>query len=269
MCEISVIIPAYNAEYTISEALNSVCGQHGDFVKEIIVVDDGSSDNTSTIVIGFSEKYPSLIKLIKKNNEGVASARNEGVKYATGTFIAFLDADDVWYPDKLQKQMKFINEHDFSLVGGGFNGNYNGSDKDDGYIEISFKMQLLKQYFQPSTVLFKRDVLLKVPGFVAGRRYCEDALFFSQVCYHFRCAVLTSDLIKYGDDKHPYASGKGLGSHLWQMEKGELKNFYILLKDRKLEYKEYLFFSGYSLLKFCRRIIIKYFIYYPKNLLGL
>ncbi|EEX7042578.1 glycosyltransferase family 2 protein, partial [Escherichia coli O157] len=114
MCEISVIIPAYNAEYTISEALNSVCRQHGDFVKEIIVVDDGSSDNTSTIVIGFSEKYPSLIKLIKKNNEGVASARNEGVKYATGTFIAFLDADDVWYPDKLQKQMKFINEHNFS-----------------------------------------------------------------------------------------------------------------------------------------------------------
>ncbi|HAM3304804.1 TPA: glycosyltransferase, partial [Escherichia coli] len=54
MCEISVIIPAYNAEYTISEALNSVCRQHGDFVKEIIVVDDGSSDNTSTIVIGFS-----------------------------------------------------------------------------------------------------------------------------------------------------------------------------------------------------------------------
>ncbi|PHM22112.1 glycosyltransferase family 2 protein [Xenorhabdus ehlersii] len=268
MDKVSVIIPAYNAQETILNALSSVYMQQGKYDIEIIVVDDGSFDNTAQLVSNFSKKHPGYIKLITKKNQGVASARNDGINNATGEFIAFLDSDDCWYPDKLRKQIPILKKHGISLVGGGYHGNFQDLPTESGYFEISYDMQLRKQYFQPSTVIFKREILTHVPGFTEGRRYCEDALFFHMTCYYYRCAIITDDVIKYGDGKHPYASDNGLGSHIWEMEKGELLNFRILYTEKKLSLCKCIFLSLYSFLKFGRRVIIKYFIYYPKKVPG-
>jgi glycosyltransferase involved in cell wall biosynthesis len=106
----SVIIPAYNAQAYIGEALESALIQKG-VTPEIIVVDDGSTDATREIVKGFQGD----IKILSQRNSGSSSARNRGVNTASGSMIAFLDADDVWLPDKLMIQKRKI-EQGFELV---------------------------------------------------------------------------------------------------------------------------------------------------------
>jgi len=255
---VTVIIPAYNSSKTVSNALSSVINQEGDFNLEVIVIDDGSTDHTAQIVLNYSEKYPGLIKLVSQKNQGVACARNQGLKHATGDFIAFLDSDDCWYPNKLQKQLHILKNNDFFLLGGGYQGRFNSLNDKKDFFEVTYRMQLLKQYFQPSTVIFKKELLNKVHGFVEGRRYCEDALFFYQSCFYYRCGIIAEDVIQYGDGKHPYASGTGLGSHLWEMEKGELLNFKVLLLEKKIKFWQWGFLSMLSVLKFFRRVIIKF-----------
>lgn len=106
--KISAVIPAYNAERYIGRAIESVLAQTRP-VDEIIVIDDGSTDNTAGVVRAFGDK----VKLILKENGGVSIARNAGITAATGNWIAFLDADDEWLPDKtaLQVQLLSRNSH--------------------------------------------------------------------------------------------------------------------------------------------------------------
>ncbi|OPJ61647.1 glycosyltransferase family 2 protein [Clostridium oryzae] len=112
---VSIIIPAYNCERFIGITLNSVIGQtYSNW--EAIVIDDYSTDNTGQIVKKYAErdsriKYHRLIK-----NSGAAIARNTGVELCEGEFIAFLDSDDVWYPQKLSKQISFMRENGYMFT---------------------------------------------------------------------------------------------------------------------------------------------------------
>ncbi len=94
---VSVVIPAYNAEDTIRRALDSAAAQTYDNLIETIIVDDGSRDDTTRIV---RDEYP-RVRLFEQPNQGAAVARNLGVKEARGEYIAFLDADDQWLPEKV------------------------------------------------------------------------------------------------------------------------------------------------------------------------
>lgn len=100
---VSVIIPAYNAEEFIGETLTSIMNQSYQNL-EIIVINDGSTDQTSNIVHTFIERDNRIV-LIEKENSGVASTRNAGIKHARGEFIAPVDADDLWYSTKIEKQI--------------------------------------------------------------------------------------------------------------------------------------------------------------------
>ncbi len=97
--DVSVIIPAYNAEKYLSCAIGSVLAQTWK-ASEVIVVDDGSTDNTAAIAAGFRD-----VRLIRNTHSGAAATRNLGVRQATGRYLAFLDADDLWLPDKLDRQL--------------------------------------------------------------------------------------------------------------------------------------------------------------------
>lgn len=99
--EVTVVIPAYNASSTIAEALKSVLAQTLP-ASEIIVVDDGSTDETADVV----QSLAAGIVLLRTENRGAASALNSGVEAAQGEVIAFLDADDLWMPEKLELQVR-------------------------------------------------------------------------------------------------------------------------------------------------------------------
>lgn len=114
--EIDVIIPAYNSARFILGALNSVIAQTYQ-PKQIIVVDDGSTDTTSAIVSAYAKNCIIPILLIKKNNAGLSAARNTGIENSTSPFIAFLDADDMWEKTKLEKQIAVYSAKTFTNLG--------------------------------------------------------------------------------------------------------------------------------------------------------
>ena len=108
---ISVIIPTYNRAGMLKEAIDSVLAQdYSDF--ELIVVDDGSTDETPQILNGYGGK----IKRICQPNKGVSAARNRGIAAASGEFMAFLDSDDLWLPDKLTIQSEFLRSTPDALI---------------------------------------------------------------------------------------------------------------------------------------------------------
>lgn len=112
---VSIITPTYNSKDYISHTIQSVLNQtYSDW--EMIIVDDCSSDNTCDIVTSFIKK-DSRISLTKLNkNSGAGIARNKGVELAKGDYIAFLDADDLWKPHKLETQIKFMSIHNLSFT---------------------------------------------------------------------------------------------------------------------------------------------------------
>ena len=105
---VSVIMPAYNAEKYIDKAIESVLNQT-DISLELIIIDDGSTDQTLSIVEKY-KTYPNITILQNETNLGVATTRNKGIAIANGKYIAFLDTDDWWTADKLKKQVELIEE---------------------------------------------------------------------------------------------------------------------------------------------------------------
>jgi glycosyltransferase involved in cell wall biosynthesis len=107
---VSVVMPCFNAAPYVCEAVESVLGQTHDAV-ELIVVDDGSTDGSEQIVAGLAAQHPHRIQLVYTNRVGPYPARNAGLKHAHGDLVAFLDADDWWQPDALEKLFGAIVSH--------------------------------------------------------------------------------------------------------------------------------------------------------------
>lgn len=104
MCRVSVVVPAYNAERTITDTLASVVAQTFKDI-EVIVIDDGSVDGTARVA---REAGDERVRVISTRNGGVAAARNRGIAEAKGEFVALLDADDLWLPTKLERQVALL-----------------------------------------------------------------------------------------------------------------------------------------------------------------
>lgn len=104
---VTVVIPVYNCGLLLERCLDSVFNQAGTFNIEVIVIDDGSTDNSIEII----NAYPQNLTLIKQLNQGPATARNKGIEAATGCYLAFLDADDYWLPGFLTETVTFLEKH--------------------------------------------------------------------------------------------------------------------------------------------------------------
>ena len=113
--KVSVIVPVYNVESYLDKCLTSLVKQTLQEI-EIIVVNDGSKDNSEKIIKKYLKKYPKKIKYIKKNNGGLSSARNEGLKYASGEYIGFVDSDDYVSLNTFNLMYKKAKEKNFDLV---------------------------------------------------------------------------------------------------------------------------------------------------------
>ena len=189
---VSVVIPAYNAEATIDDTLRSVRSQtHRDL--EIIVVDDGSTDRTTSVVKTHAA-IDGRVTLIAQENAGVAAARNAGWRSARSALIAFVDADDLWAPTKIERQLEVI------LSGGMRVGLvYTWWALIDEHNRIRCKVQgrdiagdVLEQTLMgnfvghASSPLIRRQALVEAGGFDSGLRDagihgCEDLLVYHRI----------------------------------------------------------------------------------------
>jgi glycosyltransferase involved in cell wall biosynthesis len=152
---VSVIIPVFNSEKFILESLNSVSLQTYDNM-EIIVVDDGSTDSSVEKI----SNYCNSICILKQTNKGPGSARNVGVHFAKGDYIAFLDSDDLWLRDKLRLQMKLLNkDSEVDIVFGGIE-NFLSPE----YSEISGTTNEVRG-FHVGTMLISKENFLSVGNF--------------------------------------------------------------------------------------------------------
>ncbi len=115
MAKFSVIVPVYNSEEYLAKCLDSILGQTLNDI-EIIIVNDGSPDNSQKIIDEYVGKYPHIIKSFYQENAGQAIARNNALKYATGEFISFVDSDDYIEPEMLEKTYNYAIENDLDIV---------------------------------------------------------------------------------------------------------------------------------------------------------
>lgn len=164
---ITVIMPVYNAGQFLSDSINSVINQT--YKKwELIIINDGSTDNSldliNTIIKKQNDLSKSKIKIINsKNNEGAASARNKGLNIANGRYISFLDADDVFKKEKLEKQYNFINKNNycFTYTNVAYLKNTSTKDVKNMPKSLNYNQSLKNTFISMSTVMIDTKNIAK------------------------------------------------------------------------------------------------------------
>ncbi len=193
---VSVIIPTFNRGWVIREAIDSVLNQtFGSF--ELIVVDDGSTDNTLDILAA----YQDLITLIRQRNRGVSAARNRGVDSASGRFVAFLDSDDLWLPQKLNRQIEFFDSNPDALIcqteetwfRDGVR--VNPGKRHRKVSGMIFGPSLHLCLVSPSAVMIKRSLFDEVGFFDESLPACEDYDMWLRVGYKHPIFLIDTPLI--------------------------------------------------------------------------
>ena len=193
---VSVIVPTHNCVKFVKKTIDSVLKQtYRNF--EIIVIDDCSTDGTPEIVKSILDKRISLF--INEKQSGAAFSRNRGISQANGSYVAFLDGDDVWSETKIEEQLSFmkINSYSFSFT------NYDVIDENDiplglivsGPKTITHKAFMKTNYVGCSTIMYKRDIYpnLQIPNTIYKRNdYALWLKLSEKACCHHLDKVLTS-----------------------------------------------------------------------------
>lgn len=200
---VSIIIPCYNAEKYIEETIKSVLNQtYKNW--ELIIVNDGSTDNSATILNQYLKK-DNRIQLINKDNSGVSDTRNKGLEKAKGEFITFLDADDVWHKENLEKKIVFFTSMNYDVVY-----SYcqlideeskpiNKILKGENNLQIADFLSLKANYnTAPSGIVFKKEVLYKIDGFdVNLSNNADQDILIQSLANGFKIGVIPEVLWDY------------------------------------------------------------------------
>ena len=213
----SIIIPAYNAIKYLPDTLESVLKQtFTDF--EILIINDGSSDN---VVEWFTNITDPGIKLISQSNQGVSAARNTGIAEAKGEYIAFLDADDLWSPTKLEKQLQcFANNPSLGLVHTAMTlvdekGNSLGRTFTSNVEGDALKLLLENNTIVTSSVIVRRNCLTTVGEFNINLNSSEDWELWVRIASRYPIGLIKEPLVFYR--QHPENTTKN-----WQMLEQDL-----------------------------------------------
>lgn len=199
---ISIIVPVYNAEKYIEETIdcvrNQTCGEW-----ELLLVEDGSSDGTVDIIMrNLQEKPEPRIRLIRQPaNGGAAAARNRGLEEARGRYIAYLDADDLWVPEKLEKELRFMREKDAAFV---FTG-YEFADEEGrgtGKVvrvpeTLNYRQALSNTTIFTTTVMFDTEKIKKEDLRMPTVKSEDTALWFQVLRSGYVARGLDENLVKY------------------------------------------------------------------------
>ena len=239
MLFVSVIIPVFNRSSVLTRAINSVL--HQSFKNfELIVIDDGSTDDTEMVLSSFIES--GAIKYFKQENFGVSAARNLGASKARGEWLAFLDSDDEWHPDKLQIQIDFltINSH-LQIAYGEELWIRNGVRVNKKIIHQKFGGWIFEKCIQqcfiaPSSVILKASLFSEMGGFDESFQVCEDYDLWLKISSLYEIGFISTPVMtKHGG--HPdQLSNQYKAMDLWRIRSLarllEIRN--LSLEDRKI-----------------------------------
>lgn len=190
---ISVVVPAYNASQYIGEAIGSVL-QQGPLLRELIIVDDASTDDTASIVASFDDPRIKLLSRKQSAKGGVSAVRNDGLAASEGEWLLFLDADDMLRPNALNTMFEETKEGDFAAVYGdyqridmngrsvGFRTFFNKRQKPSGDI---FRRLLEGNFIvNGGVILIRKSAFQAVDGFSESIRYCEDWVAWCRLAFN-------------------------------------------------------------------------------------
>lgn len=198
--KISVVVPAYNAEAYIEATIRSILNQTWrDF--ELIVIDDCSRDRTVEIVSRLAEEDRRITLLKNEKNSGVSVSRNTGVSKAKGEWIAFLDSDDLWREDKLEKQLAFLESRQDAVLGYTASAFMDEDGSPYNYIleaeeVMTYRKLLRRNLITCSSVMVRREVMARHP--MGGDQMHEDYSVWLQILRETQCAYgLNEPLLIY------------------------------------------------------------------------
>lgn len=257
---VSVIIPCYRCRETIARAVASVAEQT-QIPAEVILVDDFSGDGTLEALQSLQSEYPrGWVKIIASTeNGGPGTARNTGWDAAAQPYIAFLDADDSWHPQKIEIQYGWMVNHPGAALTGHACEQVKevSSDSSDfspitnapEFYKVGKSKLLLSNRFATRSVMLRGDIHQR---FEEGKRYSEDYLLWLEICcaghecYRAELPLAYSFKAAYGD--------AGLSGALWKMEKGQLDTYRKIHKLHKIGSHQFVALSVWSFLRFFRRV---------------
>jgi len=260
---VSVIIPCYRCADTIERAVESIDRQTLP-PEEVLLVEDCSDDDGKTLnyLYRLQQQYQHKfhLKIIPlEKNGGPASARNAGWDAATQPYIAFLDADDEWHPEKLDIQYGYMRRnpkiavtgHQYIALSNNKPTLHPFSISISAAKNISPLSLLFKNCFPTSSVMLKNKIPFR---FAAGKRCAEDFYLWQQVAFAgFRIARIEVPLVHYY--KALYGEG-GLSVQLWKMEKGELSNFVGLYRAGSVNWLLFIAATSFSITKYVKRLVV-------------
>lgn len=234
MSQISVVIPTYNRLALLSRCLDSVVQQSHAAV-EVIVVDDGSTDGSAEFI---ASQYPNVI-LIRQQNCGVSVARNRGIQQAKGDWIALLDSDDEWLPNKLARQHALIDSKPNAVL----------VHTEEIWIRNGIRVNAMKKHqkrggeiyphclplccISPSSVIMRREALLDLGLFDESLPACEDYDLWLRLCSRWPVEFIEEPLlIKYGGHEDQ------LSQQYWGMDRFRIYALNKILDKNNLTEKQ-------------------------------
>lgn len=198
---VSVIVPVYNRENHVANALKSILKQTYSNL-EIIVINDGSTDGTLSVIEKFERNNHGVINIIDQNNSGQAVARNKGIKKARGRYVAFLDSDDTWHPEKLQMQIPLFRDN-VGLVYSGINEvDSNGKIIRTVLPEVNMRGSiyyklLVRNRMTGGSVVLLRSALEKVGLFDPNLKAAENWDLWIRIAREFAVDFVNLPLMNY------------------------------------------------------------------------
>lgn len=252
---VSVVIPTYNASVFVREAIESVLRQTYSLF-EIIIVDDESNDGTSEIVRSYGDR----VCYYEKKHEGVSVARNFGVVHARGEFIAFLDADDTWEKDKLEKQVLLFSDENVGLIytdmeffGEAFRYRLFSEMAHGMWVGDVISRLLRGNFIGTSSVVVRRTVFEGVGGFPRGVAIGEDYRTWLRISLESKIQAVKEPLVRYRmhgnqaskDKKKSYRAL--IDMYFSLLRNRDFAAYWPLIFVKYLEYKTKLFVAKFLL----------------------
>lgn len=236
MAKVSVIVPVYNVEKYIRKCLESLANQTLTDI-EVIIIDDGSTDNSAEIIKEYTKKYSNM-KYYYKENGGLSDARNYGMAYATGTYIAFLDSDDYIAVNTYEKMYKRAKKDDSDMVECNFYWVYGDKEKKDIGVHYSGKKEMLeKARVVAWNKLYKKEILEKANIiFPKGLQY-EDVNFFYKLIPYI-------DTISF--EKEPLIYYVQRNTSISNMQNEKTGDIFTILDDVIQYYKDKKIYEDYK-----------------------